>query len=132
MALRSVGASLSAGALALVGTAALAVGSGPAGAAPTTLLSSSTPGATSVSVPAGICSVTITADGGPGGSGVEFSTGSASSTTNNAGGSAPPTAAPGAVHAAQVGGAGATVTATVAATPGSSLAVEVAAASGQN
>ncbi|HEY6316920.1 MAG TPA: hypothetical protein VI462_03410, partial [Acidimicrobiia bacterium] len=62
-------------ATALVGVVALGLGSGPAGAATTTLFnsdaSSLTPGfyASAATVPAGICSVAVTADGGHGGAG---------------------------------------------------------------
>ena len=87
----------------LVAGAALVIGAAPAGAAPMTLFSSSTPGfqADPATVPAGICFVTITADGGHGATGLN-------------------TEGP--------GGAGASVNGRVDVTPGSTLSVHVAGA----
>jgi hypothetical protein len=91
-------AGVGAAATALVGVAALAVGSGPAEAAPTTLFPmTSPPGAYSVTVPAGICFVTISGDGGQG-------------ATASSGGA---------------GGVGAHVSARVAVSPGTTLSVMV-------
>src|SRR5450759_5053858 len=69
MRLRALGAGVGAAATVLVGVTALVAGSGPAGAAPTSLFSSTTSGLQATAVPAGICFVTITADGGHGGAG---------------------------------------------------------------
>jgi hypothetical protein len=78
---------------------------GPAGAAPTQLFSSSTPGfvASAATVPTGICFVTVTADGGHGGD-------SPSAT----------------------GGAGATVTARVSVSVGGTLSVMVGGTGGSS
>src|SRR6202043_2831245 len=97
---RVVGAGLGVAATAFLGVAALVAGSGPAGAAPTTLLPTGLPAgfhAGAATVPAGICFVTITADGGHGGVG--------------SGGAA---VAPGAMVSARVG-----------VTPGQVLSIEV-------
>jgi hypothetical protein len=91
------------GSIGLVAGAAFVVDLSSAGAAPTALFSSSTPGpqTAAVTIPGGICFVSVTADGAGGGTGFVNST------------------------PASLGGFGAEVTARLAVTPGEALTLNV-------